>query len=142
MRTRLIVVACAAVVLLGGAGLSGGLGTEAAWNSAAPMSDKQISSGTLSMTVGDDSTASHDYTFSGLTVSNLSPGDRHQAPLTVRNAGDVPMTFSVMSSSAAGALADALTLRIDMAGSASDCPAGGDFTGTSDSLVYQGALTG
>lgn len=135
MRIRLIVACCAAVLLLGG------LGTNAAWNSAAPMEDDSISSGTLSMTVGDDSTQTHQYTFSGLNVSNMSPGDRRQAPLTVRNAGDVPMGFTLATSSATGALADTLLLRVDVADDAKACPAGGDFDGTPSSLVYEGKLS-
>lgn len=140
MRTRLIVASCAALVLLGTFGLSGGLGTVAAWNSAAPMSDAHISSGTLSMTVGDGSTQSKEYKFSGLSVSNLAPGDRHQAPLTVRNAGDVPMTFTIRSASSTGALAKPLHLRIDVADSAAACPVDGEFPGTPQTLVYEGTL--
>lgn len=136
MRIRVIAASVAVLICCGM--LLNGRGTFAAWNDSAGMTDATISSGDLVMTVGNQATSSHDFEFAALSTAALGPGGSNSAPLTVQNAGNIPMSFSLVSARTTGGLAGDLHARVDAVAADSDCPVAGTASAHS---VYNGPVT-
>jgi predicted ribosomally synthesized peptide with SipW-like signal peptide len=116
------------VALVGALGLVGGLGTQAYWNDVETVSGATITSGSLDLKVaGEDS-----YTWSGLSVEDLAPGEAHAAALTLTNAGTTPFTVTATGATN-GSLAGYLTFVVTTGGTPSTTtsyPRTGSCSGT------------
>jgi len=85
-RTRFLLACGLAAVLL-----LGTRGTLAFWADAAPVAPGTIESGNVDLTLdGADDTS-----FSALDISGMLPGNSTAAVVTVRNAGQSPLTYGV-----------------------------------------------
>lgn len=114
--------------------------TGALWRSQQTISGQTITSGILDLTVGANGTQQNDYAFSALAKSNLKPGDFAQAPLELRNSGNVSMNYRLQGVSQS--VSDvALTLIATAVTAENNCPTTGNPTGTTQTL-YSGAMVG
>lgn len=107
--------------------------TGADWRTSLPMDGGVIGSGTLDLLGGSASSQVQNYTFAALSGSNLQPGDYRQAPLTIRNAGDIPLRYE-LASTAFGTLVGALSVTITRVATPAACPATGAPTDAGGSV--------
>lgn len=145
MPQQLKIAAIAAVVLV--LGISA-LGTAASWRADGNIDAGLISTGSLSLTAGNGTSAQQDYGFTELTEANgtnLVPGAFAQAPLTLSNAGTTQLNYALVAApgilssptTADTALAAAVVLSVHSGMSSADCKAGQPLSGT---RLYSGPL--
>ncbi|MGO4201774.1 hypothetical protein AB4Z09_08405 [Rhodococcus sp. TAF43] len=113
--------------------------TGALWSDSKSLAGGTITSGTLDIGVGAGGTTQSNFAFSALGKTNLIPGGFAQAPLTVRNSGNVPMKYRLQNVAQSDA-AVPLTLTVSTVGSEAACPADANPTGATQ--LYSGAMVG
>jgi predicted ribosomally synthesized peptide with SipW-like signal peptide len=110
-----------------------GLLASAYFTSTATVGNNTFTTGTLNLTASPTSAA--------LTLSNMAPGDKVTAPITLTNAGTLDLYYAMTSNSTNGdnkGLAQQMTLAIKSGVTA--CTNGGfDASGTA---LYNGSLQG
>lgn len=105
--------------------------TQAVWGDQENVGGNAFSTGSVDIAASPASAA--------LSLSDMAPGDKSTATLSMSNAGTLDLRYSMTTGIAASStLADGLTLRVKE--SVTDCSNGG-FDGTGTSL-YSGALSG
>lgn len=98
-----------AAVGLAAALLSGVAGTFALWTDSADVGGTSVSAGRLDLKVnGADALTA----YGDLSVANMMPGNSTAGVLTVQNAGTVPLTYYVTSTSSNSALTGNLTVKV------------------------------
>lgn len=115
--------------------------TGALWRAEGSLAGGTINSGVLDLTVGKSGSASKDFAFTALGGSGLGEGDYSQAPLTIKNSGNVLMKYRLQNSTQSSA-AMPLSLKVTAVPSAGDCPAQGEPTGTGKAELYNGPMIG
>lgn len=98
-----------------------------------------ITSGTLDISVGSGGTTQATYPFTALAKSGMTPGAFAQAPLTVRNTGDVAMKYRLQNANQSNP-AVPLTLTVSTVPNEASCPATGNPSGATQ--LYSGAMAG
>lgn len=135
------VVAAVCVVLF-----SSAQGTAALWSAQKHLSPGTLTTGSLSLAVGDGAGVSQNYEFVGLDTALLQPGGSVQAPLTVANTGTTPLAYSLAGaapattapSGADAALAAAVVLSIHTTADPAACTGGAP---SPVQALYEGALS-
>jgi hypothetical protein len=121
-------------------------GTGALWRDAVSLDGGPVSSGHLSLVVGDDQTRAQTYAFTALHTSALHPRGWAQAPLTVANAGTADLDYRLLGSAATGSagLGAAMTLRLTTVATRAACRTGTDVTDPTgpQTAGYDGPLVG
>ncbi|MDH6676515.1 putative ribosomally synthesized peptide with SipW-like signal peptide [Rhodococcus sp. LBL1] len=97
----------------------GSVGTLAAWSDTATATSNEFKTGSIDLKLGPEAGAADNYTFSAFGGSGLLPGSTVQAPLDVRNKGDVPFKYS-MAAKATGNASVAGQIKLDVF-AASNC---------------------
>lgn len=110
-RRPLTALLLAGAVLLG---LTGGPGTLAYWNDTETVQGGVVTAGSLDLTVEG---VQGPYTWAGLQMSDLVPGESVAAELTIQNAGTTPFTV-VLTGTATGGLAPHVTATAYVGGTA------------------------
>ena len=141
---KILVTAIAAAVLV--VLFASAQGTAALWRAEAQLEPGIVTTGTLSLAVGDGVTTEQSYDFSSLNTSVLAPGGFVQAPLTISNIGTAALTYNLAGASsvttASGAadtaLAAAVVLSMHVTAEPEACAAGSPSVGDA---LYQGPLS-
>ncbi|WP_308115668.1 hypothetical protein [Rhodococcus sp. BP-241] len=133
---RYVVAAAAsvAVVVLGSTQTTGAL-----WRNDAVTNGGIIRAGTLDIKVGASGAEVDAYELAALGGTNLGPDAFSQAPLTVRNAGNIAMRYRLQSAAATAPLASSMTVVASKVASVASCPADAPPNGTVATL-YNGPL--
>ncbi|WP_164877634.1 SipW-dependent-type signal peptide-containing protein [Prescottella agglutinans] len=125
----------------------GSVGTLAAWSDTATATSNVFKTGVVDLKLGQDPGADN-YTFSAFSGSSLLPGSSVQAPLDVRNKGDMAFNYS-MTAKATGntTVAGQITLTVFGNGSCSGTAIKSVTMSTSDQAMITdkgpvGALSG
>lgn len=142
MPKRLKVALAAAVFLVLAMSAQG---TAALWRAEGPVSPGVITTGSLSLAVGNGETGSQNFAFTQLAATNLTPGGMTQAPLTVGNTGTVDLRYALAGAlsvtpapgAADIALAGAVELSVYAVSDSAACAAGTPSGGTA---LYKGPL--
>ncbi|MGW9569103.1 hypothetical protein [Prescottella equi] len=113
--------------------------TGALWSDTENLPDATITAGKLDIAVGSGGTAQSNYPFTALAKAGLTPGGYAQAPLTVRNSGNVAMKYRLQNGTQSNP-AVPLTLTVSTVTDEASCPATGSPSGATQ--VYTGALIG
>ena len=129
-----LAAASVVVVVFGSAQTTGAL-----WRDEQVVAGGTINSGTLDIKVGPNGAEVNDYVLAALGSTNLGPNGFSQAPLSIRNAGDVPFNYRLQGTTLSGAVP--LTLTATLVTSAAQCPAMGAPTG-STTVLYNGTASG
>lgn len=109
--------------------------TLARFTDSASSSGNTFSSGTLNLKLSDSNETVLDAVSASLVVTGLRPGGSSTAqPITLSNAGSLPLRYA-MTTATAGSAALAAELQLEIRTVGSGCSI---FTGT---LIYTGALT-
>ena len=119
-------------------------GTAALWRAEGTLNAGTITTGSLSLAVGDGTFTSGDFVFKDLNVSALGPGGFVQAPLTIGNTGTTGLSYNLggatsattPQSAADAALAAAVVLSVH-ATDDSGCEKAAPIVGE---LLYEGSL--
>ncbi|MGB6181521.1 MAG: hypothetical protein WBF79_09790 [Rhodococcus sp. (in: high G+C Gram-positive bacteria)] len=138
MNTLRYVAAAAAsvvVVIFGSTQTTGAL-----WRDDAVTDAGVVQAGTLDIKVGASGTEVDDYVIDSLGGVGLGPGSFSQAPLSVRNAGNIPMNYRLQSASAAASLAPSLSVVVDRVSATASCPVAAPPSGATVNL-YSGPLS-
>ncbi|MGL4305273.1 MAG: hypothetical protein ACRCSF_03890 [Mycobacteriaceae bacterium] len=112
--------------------------TGALWRSQSTISGQKITSGILDLTVGSNGVQQNSFAFSALAKTNLKPGDFAQAPLVLRNAGNVEMNYRLQGVTQSSTTVP-LSLTATLVSAEAQCPTTGNPTGTS---LYNGTMVG
>ncbi|MFZ2177726.1 MAG: SipW-dependent-type signal peptide-containing protein [Rhodococcus sp. (in: high G+C Gram-positive bacteria)] len=110
----------------------GAVGTLALWSNSAVATSGVFSTGTIDLRVNEVDTYSFTGT-SGLTMTNMLPGESRAATLQVQNKlSTLPVTYSMAAGTAAGSplLADYIQLRVFGSASPTNAASGGLNTGS------------
>ncbi len=113
----------------------GATGTFAFWTDSATVSGTNFTAGTLNISLNAGDTA---YSTTTLPMATMVPGSTSAEILPVKNAGNVPMKYSLtggLTGTGAGSLAPDLTLRIVLNGTTAG------VTCTGGTQIYSSALT-
>ncbi|OZC47094.1 MULTISPECIES: hypothetical protein [Nocardiaceae] len=129
-----LAAASVAVVVFGSAQATGAL-----WRDQQTIAGGTINSGTLDIKVGQNGAEVNDYVLAALGSANLGPNGFSQAPLSIRNAGNVPFNFRLQGTTSTGTVPLALTVTTVVA--ESNCPATGAPTGPA-TVLYTGNAAG
>ncbi|MCZ4277868.1 MULTISPECIES: hypothetical protein [Nocardiaceae] len=129
-----LAAASVVVVVYGSAQTTGAL-----WRDDVAVAGGTLNSGTLDIKVGPDGAEVDDYVLAALGSTNLGPNGSSQAPLSIRNAGDVPFDYRLQGSTVTGAVP--LTLTATLVSTVGDCPAVGAPTGPV-TVLYTGNAQG
>ncbi|PTR28718.1 hypothetical protein C8K36_10379 [Rhodococcus sp. OK519] len=113
--------------------------TGALWSGTQNLNGGTVTSGTLDIAVGAGGTTMSNYPFTALAKSGMIPGSFAQAPLTIRNSGDVAMKYRLQNGAQSNP-AVPLTLTVATVANEAACPATGNPSGATQ--VYTGALIG
>ena len=81
----------------------------------------------------------NDYVFAALGSANLGPDGFSQAPLSIRNSGNVPFDFRLQGTTSTGTVP--LVLTATTVAAEANCPAAGAPTGPA-TLLYNGNVSG
>lgn len=111
--------------------------TGALWSDSAESSGATISSGLLSIAVGDGQTQVSQFSFDELAGPDMMSGHSVQRPLHVHNTGGEAMQYRLESATLGADLP--LELQVAAVSSETDCPESGDAAGTA---LYTGPMTG
>lgn len=119
--------------------------TVALWRASGQAKPGTVTTGSLSMGVGDGASLSPDFIFQNLNTSTLVPGGFIQAPLTVSNTGTTALGYTLagatagttMPGSADAAMASAVELSVRAVANAAACPKDAVAVG---GLLYKGPL--
>ena len=114
----------------------GATGTFAYWTDSATIGGTTFSSGTLNISLNAPDTS---YATTTLTMATMVPGSTSAEVIPVKNAGDIPMKYSLtggLTGPGAAALAPDLKLRIVLNGTASGVTCAGG-----SNVIYNSALT-
>ena len=76
------------VALVGALGLVGGFGTQAYWNDQATVTGATVTSGSLDLLVDGVQGNPSTYTWSSLSMTDMSPGESKAGTVTLSNAVD------------------------------------------------------
>lgn len=133
-KTRLWAIAAASVL---GVTLLSAQQTGALWRTEATLDGGTIHSGQLNLTVGSSTATSKDYALP-LSGEGMAGGSFSQAPLTVKNSGNVPMHYKLANSAQSDATVP-MTLTVTSVANEAACPATGAVTGTE---IYSGSMIG
>lgn len=141
---KILVTAVAAAVLV--VLFASAQGTVALWRAEAQLEPGTLTTGTLSLAVGDGVTTEQSFEFSSLDTSVLAPGGFVQAPLTISNTGTTALTYNLAGASsvttASGAadtaLAAAVVLSMHVTAEPEACTVGSPSVGDA---LYQGPLS-
>jgi hypothetical protein len=138
VKRWIAVAGAAAVVLSFGSVLT----TGAAWNDAVSVDGGPLSSGTLHLRTGNAGSQVSSYAFDELAGGNLRPGGFNQAPLTIKNAGNVDLRYRLDQTTATGTtgLSESLGLTVDQVTSEANCPIGAAGSSGTIEQLYSGAL--
>ncbi|SEE63381.1 hypothetical protein SAMN04489740_1985 [Arthrobacter alpinus] len=123
--------------------LASAQGTAALLRAQSELTPGTITTGKLAIKAGNGSSSDTDYVFSDLNNGALVPGGYRQAPLTISNAGNVAMTYSLTGASSAPSaptqadiyLAATVDLTVYAVGGSAACQPGVLSPGT---VLYQG----
>jgi hypothetical protein len=129
-----LAAASVVVVVFGSAQSTGAL-----WRDDEVVGGGTINSGTLDIKVGPNGAEVNDYVLAALGSADVGPNGFSQAPLSIRNSGNVPFNFRLQSTTATGTVPLFLTATTVVA--EDNCPATGMPTGTT-SLLYSGNAGG
>lgn len=129
-----LAAASVAVVVFGSAQTTGAL-----WRDEQMVPGGTINSGTLDIKVGPNGAEVNDYVLAALGSTNLGPNGFSQAPLSIRNSGNVPFNFRLQETTSTGTVPLVLTATIVSA--ETNCPATGAPTGPTAQL-YSGNASG
>jgi predicted ribosomally synthesized peptide with SipW-like signal peptide len=91
---------------------AGATGTYAYWTDSATVSGVTISSGSIDLTVNNQQ---NDTAFTTMSLSNMVPGNSAAGVITVKNAGNSPLTYYVDGAASNGdgkGLGAALTVKV------------------------------
>lgn len=113
--------------------------TGALWSDSKSFAGGTITSGTLDIGVGAGGASQSSYAFSALGKAGLMPGGFAQAPLTVRNSGNVTMKYRLQNVAQSNA-AVPLTLTVSKVAAEGDCPAAAAPAGATQ--LYNGPMIG
>ncbi|MDH6280826.1 hypothetical protein [Prescottella agglutinans] len=113
--------------------------TGALWSDTKTLDAGTITAGTLDIAVGAGGTTQANYPFTALAKSGMTPGEFAQAPLTVRNSGNVAMRYRLQNANQSNP-AVPLTLTVSTVPNEAACPATGNPTGATQ--LYSGAMVG
>ncbi|WP_300539195.1 SipW-dependent-type signal peptide-containing protein [uncultured Nocardioides sp.] len=105
------------VALVGALGLGGGLGTQAYWTDQATVTGATVTSGSLDLLVDGVQGNPSTYTWSSLSMTDMSPGESKAGTVTLSNAGTTPFTVAA-TATASGNLDPHVTARVVLSGSA------------------------
>lgn len=141
---KILVTALAAAVLV--VLFASALGTAALWRAEAQLEPGTITTGNLSLAVGDGVASEQSFVFSSLETSVLAPGGFVQAPLTISNTGTTALTYSLAGASSVTTapdaadteLAAAVVLSIHVTAQPADCTVDSP---SSQEALYQGPLS-
>ncbi|MHA7269374.1 hypothetical protein [Arthrobacter sp. HLT1-20] len=141
-KTLLTALAAAVLVVL----LASAQGTAALLRAESQLTPGTITTGKLALQAGNETSSSTDFVFTDLSTKPLVPGGYLQAPLTISNAGNVDLNYSLAGASsltpapnaADTALAEAVDLTIHAVADAAACPADALVQGPA---LYQGKLS-
>nr|WP_296773204.1 hypothetical protein [Rhodococcus sp. (in: high G+C Gram-positive bacteria)] len=111
-----LAAASVVVVIFGSAQTTGAL-----WRDDAIVSGGTINSGTLDIKVGPSGAEVNDYVLTALGSTNLGPDGFSQAPLSIKNAGNIPFDYRLQTTTVTGTVP--LTLTASLVASSSNCPA-------------------
>ncbi|WP_104108832.1 hypothetical protein [Arthrobacter sp. N199823] len=136
-------VAAAVLVVL----FASAQGTAALWRAEETLKPGTITTGTLSLAVGNGSWASADFPFEALDTQTLGPGRFVQAPLTISNTGTTTLGYSLVGAASAttpqsaadAALAAAVVLSVHVTDDSAACAADAS---SPDPSLYEGSLAG
>ena len=116
--------------------------TAARWNDEVQLTSALVQSGTLSLLGGNATTQVSSYSFTELAATNMAPGAAAQAPLVLRNDGDVDLTYRLVQASptVGSDLGPYLSISMGTVAAASDCPAGPGHhqTAAAETVLYSG----
>jgi len=118
LRAALTSARVRAVLALGILAVPVGVGTMAFWTDSVSVSGTSFTSGTLDLAVND----ADSYATTSLSMSAMVPGSTSAEVLTVKNAGNVPLKYSLtggLDGTGSAALAPDLTLTIRAGGTKS-----------------------
>ncbi|MCZ4080477.1 SipW-dependent-type signal peptide-containing protein [Rhodococcus sp. H36-A4] len=76
----------------------GAVGTMAAWTDNAQATSGTFTTGTVSLLINN----ANPYSFTGLTLANMLPGESRAATLQVQNKGTVPLKYTMAATTPAG----------------------------------------
>lgn len=121
-------------------------GTAALWRGQEHLTPGTLTTGSLSLAVGDSTGVSQDYAFDGLDTSVLAPGGFVQAPLKVANTGSTALKYTLAGAApgttvpggADAALAAAVALSVHATTDPAACTGGATSPGQA---LYQGPLS-
>lgn len=128
-----LAAAAVVVVVFGSAQTTGAL-----WRDDAIVSGGTINSGTLDIKVGPAGTEVNDYVLAELGSTNLGPNGFSQAPLSIKNAGNVPFNYRLQTTTVTGTVP--LTLTASLVASSANCPQTTAPTGAT--VIYTGNAEG
>lgn len=114
--------------------------TGALWRDESVIDAGTISAGTLDIKVGATGSEVDSYVMDSLGGLSLGPGAFSQQPLSVRNAGTVPMQYRLQSASATTPLGPSLVIRVDQVASADSCPIAAPPSSPTE-LLYSGPVS-
>lgn len=90
----------------------GSVGTLAAWTNTATATSGEFRTGVIDLKLGP-APGSDSYAFNAFSGSGLLPGSTVQAPLEVRNSGDVPFKYSMTAKATGNTdVAEQITLAV------------------------------
>ncbi|AIY03644.1 hypothetical protein ART_4045 [Arthrobacter sp. PAMC 25486] len=122
-------------------------GTAALWRAEGTLKPGSITTGSLSLAVGDGTSTSEDFAFEDLNTSTLAPGGFVQAPLTISNTGTTALGYSLAGATSATTapgvadteLIDAVELSVHVTHDSAAC---GENLPSTGEILYVGPLNG
>lgn len=115
-------------------------GTAALWRDQATVNPGTISTGSLILLNGDQTSQVKNYQLSDFSAAAISPGASKQAPLVVKNAGNTPFLLNlkgITATSGSPSLLQSFVISIAQVNLVGDCPLG---SATTNGLtLYQGS---
>lgn len=120
------------------------LTTGALFNDSVSLDGGAVHSGRLTLQTGNVGAQFSSYAFNELAGSNLKPGSSKQAPLTIKNGGNVSLQYRLKQTTATDAtgLPASLSLTVEQVASEASCPTGSAGASGRTTLLYSGALVG
>lgn len=106
--------------------------TGALWREEAVVDGGTITSGTLDIKVGPSGAEVNNYVLAALGSTNLGPNGYSQAPLSIRNSGNVPFNYRLQGTTLTGTVP--LSLTATKVAAAGNCPTVGAPSGSTTAL--------